>query len=874
MLPLIKYFSLLWLFLFIVIFFSSCSKNNEGESHEADRLCTSAQSYVEQKKYQKAEEALNRAIEINIEQRRDSALGANYLLLANIRRFLGLYDSVDSHFTSALERVRFIANRDIELKIKLASAEFHYALGDYSTAKKFASEVTTSGRLFGCWEAVETALMIEAKASHQIKKYDNEIRILSELLVRAEQIDDTQSKINIYRLFVSAYASADRLSEAREIFSKWKTLANATGDNQSLALAYKTWGNIKAKFNEPESAFTAYSVALSHMDKQTDKKLQVDILSSLGYLAYNSRQYDDAHRYFYDALNAAKGTSNVLQEQLLQLILTTCDWKIGGSKNSSLTTELLERCRSIQTASKEVGFRIGEAAALYLHAKMIEPNDTSNNRFRFYEQALRLFRQTYEPFEDESMEANIIKSFFAGERSDWYEPLLKHYCNRGQTKEAFDLSQEKNLQDIKRYFSQLTINTTNASTNKLIEILQWKHKELRLLERDIIKEISKCKDADFERIQLLDKILPERMSETTSMMIELASRNANLRWLFESRPARLRQIQDSLKENSSIIEFIPTSDMLFGLVIKKDTVLISKIAVDRHRLLSSIEEYKRLIGDSRLSDNITQSTEILKINRINELSSMLGKILIEPVLPLIDKATTLYLVPPNEFGWLPFHTLQLRGMPLIEQWNISYLPTAAALLFFKKTETSIQNVTCIGFSGYTNWDVEYELRDVRSFYDSTRMLFNEDAIIKNLKNGSYDLLHFAVQFTLDVDVPNNSGFIFSDGRTAYGMNEVQLGDVFQIKTHQALVVSNITPTAGEFYRYAPLAFLSMGTPTIIATMWQGDRKAKRYFGEVFYTSLKNGIPTSQAYHNAVNALIKKEEYSRQHRWGLFYRFGK
>lgn len=106
------------------------------------------------------------------------------------------------------------------------------------------------------------------------------------------------------------------------------------------------------------------------------------------------------------------------------------------------------------------------------------------------------------------------------------------------------------------------------------------------------------------------------------------------------------------------------------------------------------------------------------------------------------------------------------------------------------------------------------------------------------------------------------------------MNEVPLGNIYQIKCPKAFVGSNITPTAGEFYRYAPLAFLSAGTPTVIATMWQGDRKAKKYFGEVFYTSLKNSVPVSQAYNNAVNALIKKEEFNRRYRWGLFYRFGK
>ncbi len=858
----------------MVAFFSSCTKSIEEKSNEAAQLYIIAQSYVEQKNYHKAEAMLNHAIELNIEQRRDSALGANYLLLADVRRALGQYDSVNVHFKSALEHVRFIANRDLERKIKLASAKFHFAMGDYLTSMRLATEVSTSGKLFGNSEDVEAALMIEAEASHRIKKYDNELRILNDHLVKMEHIDGTQSKINIYKLLMSAYALANRVDEARKIFSIWKTLADSTNDNQSLALAYKTWGTIQEKLNRPESAFSAYAAALSNMDKQTDKKLQAGILSSLGYLAYSSRQYDDARRYFYDALNAAKGMSNIVQEQILKLILLACDWKIGGSKNSLLTTELLERCTSIQKVCNDIGFRIGEATAYYLRAIIIEPTDTSNSSFQFYERAVSLYRQTYQPFDDESEEANIIKSFLSGEKSDWYEPLLRYYCNQGQIKDAFDLSQEKNLRDIRRYFSQLTINKTNTTTNKLLKALQWKYMELRLLERDIIDEISKCKEADFERIQLLNKLIPERISESKLMMMELASQNSNFRWLLESRSPQLREIQDSLKENHSLIEFIPSSNMLFSLAISRDTVVISKITVDHQRLLSSIKEYNTLIGDSRLSDNTAFFAETPKINRINELSSILGKMLFEPILPFIVKATTLYIVPPNEFEWLPFHTLQLGGMPVIERWNISYLPLTAVLLFHGKAEGIIQNITGVGFSAYSNWDVEYELKDIRSFYDSTRMFFNKDAILDNFKNKSFDLLHLAAQFRLDKDVPNNSHFIFSDGRTEYGIREVPLGDIFQIKSPKAFVVSNITPTAGEFYRYAPLAFLSTGTPTIISTMWQGDRKAKRYFGEVFYTSLINRVPVPQAYHKTINALIKKEEFNRRYRWGLFYRFGK
>jgi CHAT domain-containing protein len=240
----------------------------------------------------------------------------------------------------------------------------------------------------------------------------------------------------------------------------------------------------------------------------------------------------------------------------------------------------------------------------------------------------------------------------------------------------------------------------------------------------------------------------------------------------------------------------------------------------------------------------------------------------------LNNISRLYLVPSEEFSWLPFHTLEVDGTPIIDRCSINYLPAAAVLLFSQKKESIVRNIIGIGNPGKTDWDVEYELKDIRSFFDSARMVFEESSLLSYLDTVSYDLLHFAVEFDLDYRVPDNSVMVFADVKKLYGGERIPLGEALKIAPPMALVFSNISPIAGGFYRYAPLAFLANGTPTVISTMWQGDRKAKKYFGEMFYTSLKAGLPASQAYHDAIIALMKRSEFSSLHRWGLVYRFGR
>src|SRR5207249_2628383 len=112
----------------------------------------------------------------------------------------------------------------------------------------------------------------------------------------------------------------------------------------------------------------------------------------------------------------------------------------------------------------------------------------------------------------------------------------------------------------------------------------------------------------------------------------------------------------------------------------------------------------------------------------NEISPVLGSMLIEPILPIVSQFSKLYIVVPEEFGWLPFHTLRIsvgdRTGPLIERIDVSYLPSAAALLFPSAPEQVVKTVVGFGHPGKTSWDVEYELKDIRSFYDKARMYFD------------------------------------------------------------------------------------------------------------------------------------------------------
>jgi len=170
--------------------------------------------------------------------------------------------------------------------------------------------------------------------------------------------------------------------------------------------------------------------------------------------------------------------------------------------------------------------------------------------------------------------------------------------------------------------------------------------------------------------------------------------------------------------------------------------------------------------------------------------------------------------------------------------------------------------------------VEYELKDIRGFFDNARMYFGPKATLNHLLDTARDVVHIAAEFQFDGNVPNNSVLLLADRKDPFGLHRVPLGELAAIPRPQAIVFSDISQHPGGMTHYGPLLFLANGTKTVVASLWQADRKAKKYFGEGFYTALLAGVSASDAYQHAVEGMIKQPEFYQLQRWGLFYQYGK
>jgi CHAT domain-containing protein len=72
----------------------------------------------------------------------------------------------------------------------------------------------------------------------------------------------------------------------------------------------------------------------------------------------------------------------------------------------------------------------------------------------------------------------------------------------------------------------------------------------------------------------------------------------------------------------------------------------------------------------------------------------------------------------------------------------------------------------------------------------------------------------------------------------------------------------------------PYLFLANGTQEIVFTSTVPSRKAKKFFGEIFYTTLLTGADVRAAYRKAQLEMIRTADYASPFTWAPFFLWGR
>lgn len=289
-----------------------------------------------------------------------------------------------------------------------------------------------------------------------------------------------------------------------------------------------------------------------------------------------------------------------------------------------------------------------------------------------------------------------------------------------------------------------------------------------------------------------------------------------------------------------------------------------------------MKEYLQLLQDPNVYSGEAGEASITFMTRFARLSTQMYDVLLHPVDDLFER--NLIIVTDREMDGFPFHAIERQDAKgnvkyVIEFTTVDYVPSIASLRYRTMSASRLQDIVAFGNPTGKNWSVDYELRDIRSFFKGARVMVGLETSWDNLKSIKADVLQISTEFSRrNAEFPLGN-FVLSNGLMVEQSTTVSFEKLSELEAIPVISLSNhCGQGVGLSAEHALLLHLN-GTSDIFINAWSADRKAAKFFSENFFTHLANGLAPGDAYRQALLNLIRIREVNHPRSWGQFFHFG-
>jgi len=279
----------------------------------------------------------------------------------------------------------------------------------------------------------------------------------------------------------------------------------------------------------------------------------------------------------------------------------------------------------------------------------------------------------------------------------------------------------------------------------------------------------------------------------------------------------LQALVDGFGTTAALVEFYTLPDKIIVFVLRSGErePAVAQMPMPQEQLLRYVRTYWREVVEYPQRGNIGQRWE--------ELADPL----LADVLPHLQGAELIYLVPHGLLHYLPLHALRVDGEYLIDRFAIAYAPSAAVLRRMIQRKSGTERIGSgrrVLVLGYTpNEDeravFEGEAVQVASFFGTDAHLGQEatGALIRE-KGAQYDTLHLSCHALFHRSDPLVSGLLLADGL-------LTARDIMGLKLNADLVTLSACETAlsdqqpGDELMGLTRALLYAGASSVLVTLW-------------------------------------------------------
>lgn len=291
------------------------------------------------------------------------------------------------------------------------------------------------------------------------------------------------------------------------------------------------------------------------------------------------------------------------------------------------------------------------------------------------------------------------------------------------------------------------------------------------------------------------------------------------------------------------------------------------------------------VNTTQLRGNVLRLRSLLADEHSGEqlqpLLDLVSAALVTPITKGLPPATRkLLIVPSGVLNYLPFQTLSTPdGRPLIEQFAITYLPSASSLRFLRQQDKfsgdlflgTLGNVSVDGWAPLpgTLREADGIARVLPRAVRLSETAFTHDAAKQALLE--HTEVHFATHGYLDEQSPLFSAVLTSPA--AGQPSRLSLYEIMQLPLRARLVVLSACETGlgkllgGDEVSGLTRTFLLAGANTVVSSLWKVSDDSTALLMQGFYQRMRSGETSGQALRES--ALEVRKQYPHPFYWAPF-----
>ncbi len=449
---------------------------------------------------------------------------------------------------------------------------------------------------------------------------------------------------------------------------------------------------------------------------------------------------------------------------------------------------------------------------------------------------------------------------FIADKQRVYVSAVQACLQLNRIEQAFDLverAKSRSLLDLLAHKVNLGISVQARSTDDagmVDEIKQWQH-ERGILINQIESQTQRVRqpEADLELQQRLHR-LEQRITEHWHALLVRNADYARDAALWETR---VEPVQHDLPADTAILEYFALGADLVVFIVQRNQIEHVVLPAALTKAQTMLRHWQLNLRSVPASPPAHWPQLAQNARR---LAQPIHALLVAPALPhLHSSLQKLVIVPHGPLHFLPFHALHDGQHYLIEQFEISYLPSASVLAYQRKPTEARQVPSFIAFGHSRQGQLPSTVSEAQQLavLMQGQAFVEEQASLAQLSAqiGQHDIVHVAAHGEFRADAPLFSGIFLDDG-------VLTSLDVFNLQLKASLIVLSACETGrnvisgGDELLGLTRAFLSAGAQSLLMSLWRVEDQSTQQLMLQFYEQLRQGQTATAALRSAQCALLR------------------